>query len=105
MRALDDFVRQGKVRHMGCSNLTGAQVVEAQGARNGHSLALSSPARTNTACLRRIERELVPDDASPRHGLLPYFPLASGLFTGKSKRGAQQPPDARLSDQRLRTAT
>ncbi len=101
MRALDDLVRQGKVRHIGCSNLTGAQVADAQQASQRHGLAHFICAQDQYSLLARgIERELVPALQAHGMGLIPYFPLASGLLSGKFKRGAPLPPNTRMSSAR-----
>ena len=101
LRALDDLVRQGKVRSIGCSNLSAQQVVEAQDTARRHGLAAFVSCQDEYSLLvRDIERELIP--AAKTHGMsvLPYFPLASGLLTGKYKRGAPLPPGSRLSKNR-----
>ncbi len=101
LRALDDLARQGKVRHVGCSNLTGAQVVEAQRTAQRHGLAHFISAQDQYSLLARgIERELMPAIAAHGIGLIPYFPLASGLLSGKFKRGAPLPPNTRMSHRR-----
>jgi aryl-alcohol dehydrogenase-like predicted oxidoreductase len=98
LRALDDLVHQGKVRAIGCSNLSAAQVDEAQATSQRLKLASFVSCQDEYSLLaREIEAELVP--AIERHGLtlLPYFPLASGMLTGKYRRGAKPPPGTRLS--------
>ena len=98
LRTLDDLVREGKVRSIGCSNLSAQQVGEAQDTARRHGLtAFVSCQDEYSLLVRDIERELIP--AAKAHGmnLLPYFPLASGLLTGKYKRGAPLPKDSRLS--------
>ena len=81
LRALDDLVRQGKVRAIGCSNFSasaGRRGAGGCGARTG--LPPSSPARTNTACWCATSRTTsLPVDAAARHELLPYAPLAERL--------------------------
>jgi aryl-alcohol dehydrogenase-like predicted oxidoreductase len=101
LRALDDLVRQGKVRYAGCSNYAAWQVVEAQWtARDRGVGAFISCQDEYSLLVRDIERELLPAIEAYGLGLLPFFPLASGLLTGKYKRDAM-PADARLSrDQR-----
>jgi aryl-alcohol dehydrogenase-like predicted oxidoreductase len=98
MRALDDLVRAGKVRYIGCSNLPGWQVVEAQWTARSLGLAAFVSCQDEYSLLvRGIERELVPAMEAYDLGLLPYFPLASGLLTGKYKRNAPLPAGARLT--------
>jgi aryl-alcohol dehydrogenase-like predicted oxidoreductase len=103
LRALDDLIRQGKVRYIGCSNLPAWQVVEAQW--TSRSLGLNgfvSCQDQYSLLVRDIERELVPAMRAYGLGLIPYFPLASGLLTGKYKRGEPLPGGTRLGDtQRL----
>ncbi len=98
LRALDDLVRQGKVRYVGCSNLPAWQVVEAVFTSKHLGLnAYVSCQDEYSLVVREPDKELIP--AMQRHGLglLPYFPLASGLLTGKYRRNAQMPQGARLS--------
>jgi aryl-alcohol dehydrogenase-like predicted oxidoreductase len=98
LRALDDLVRQGKVRFIGCSNLSAQQIAEAQATARRHGLAQFVSCQDEYSLLvRDVERELVPTAKRLGLGLLPYFPLASGLLTGKYKRGAALPSGSRLS--------
>ena len=103
LRALDDLVRQGKVRYVGCSNLRSWQVVEAQWTAKHLSLnPFVSCQDEYSLVVREIERELVPAMEAYGMGLLPFFPLASGLLTGKYKRNAPMPAGTRLTNiQRL----
>jgi aryl-alcohol dehydrogenase-like predicted oxidoreductase len=98
LRTLDDLVRAGKVRFIGCSNLTAQQVIAAQETSRHHGLAAFVSCQDEYSLLvRDIERELIA--AAKAHGMaiLPYFPLASGLLTGKYRRDAPLPPGSRLS--------
>ena len=98
LRALDDVVRQGKVRYIGCSNFAGWQVVEAQWvAKTQHFSTFISAQNQYNLLDRRIERELVPACNAHGLGILPYFPLASGLLTGKYKAGQAPPEGTRLA--------
>src|SRR5215510_3455789 len=98
LRALDDLVRQGKVRFLGCSNLSAQQVVEAQATARQHGLAEFVSCQDEYSLLvRDVERELIPTAKALGLVILPYFPLASGLLTGKYKRGAALPPGSRLA--------
>src|SRR5215468_7597208 len=98
LRALDDLVRQGKVRFLGCSNLSAQQVVEAQATARQHGLAGFVSCQDEYSLLvRDVERELIPAAKPLGLGILPYFPLASGLLTGKYRRGAPPPPGTRLA--------
>ncbi len=98
LRALDDLVRHGKVRYVGCSNFSGWQVVEAQWiARTQHLAPLVSAQNQYNLLDRRIERELVPACNAYGLGVLPYFPLASGFLTGKYRLGEPAPEGTRLA--------
>jgi aryl-alcohol dehydrogenase-like predicted oxidoreductase len=98
MRALDELVRQGKVRAVGCSNFSAAEVTSAQAAAGRHGLAAFVTCQDEYNLLTRdIERDLLPAMQARGLNLLPYFPLASGFLTGKYRRGAPLPEGARLS--------
>jgi aryl-alcohol dehydrogenase-like predicted oxidoreductase len=98
LRALDDLVRQGKVRFVGCSNLSAQQVIAAQDVVRQRGLAAFVSCQDEYNLLERdIERELIPAAKAHGMGILPYFPLASGLLTGKYRRGAALPPGSRLA--------
>ncbi|MFI5314154.1 MAG: aldo/keto reductase [Myxococcota bacterium] len=102
LRALDDLVRQGKVRYLGCSNYAGWQVVEAAWTARSASLSPFVSAQNFYNLLERnVERELVPACNTYGLGVLPYFPLASGLLTGKYRRGEAAPEGTRLSAPRF----
>ncbi len=97
LRALDDLVRDGKVRYIGCSNFAGWQATEAQWtARTNHLNPLVSAQNEYNLLDRRIERELVPACLAYGMGVLPYFPLASGFLTGKYRHGEPPPTGTRL---------
>jgi aryl-alcohol dehydrogenase-like predicted oxidoreductase len=98
LRALDDLVRDGKVRAIGCSNFSAGQV----------SAALDTSARAGTAAfvtcqdeysllVRKIEHDLMPLMLKRGMTLLPYAPLAGGFLSGKYLRGKPLPKDARLA--------
>jgi len=98
LSALDDLVRQGKVRHIGCSNFAAAQVVDAQRTAKDRGFSAFVSAQDEYSLLARdIERELVPTLEAQGLGLLPYFPLASGLLTGKYSRGKDVPQGTRMA--------
>jgi len=89
LRALDDLVRQGKVRYLGVSNHPAWRVADAQWLSRHHGLnAFVSCQDEYSLLVRGAERELIPAAKSFGMGLLPYFPLASGLLTGKYARDA-----------------
>ncbi|MBV9974578.1 MAG: aldo/keto reductase [Hyphomicrobiales bacterium] len=98
LRALDDLIRTGKVRYIGCSNLPAWRVVEAQWtAKAEHLNAFASCQDEYSLVVRDIEKELMPAIEAYGLSLLPYFPLASGLLTGKYAQGAAMPAGARLA--------
>ena len=103
LRALDDLVRQGKVRYIGCSNHAAWRVVEAAWTSRVCSLNRFISAQDEYSLVQRApEAELMPALRQYGMGLLPYFPLASGLLTGKYRRNAVMPAGSRLANtQRL----
>lgn len=99
LRGLDDLVKQGKVRYIGCSNHAAWQVALAQetSARLNLNAFVSCQDEYSLLVRNVVEGQL---DAAMKHygvSLLPFFPLASGLLTGKYKRNAM-PQGARLTD-------
>jgi aryl-alcohol dehydrogenase-like predicted oxidoreductase len=97
LAALSDLVRTGKVRYLGSSNFTGWQVADAQWTARDRGLERFISAQNEYSLLKReIESDLVPALEHYGIGLLPYFPLASGLLTGKYRRGAAAPDGSRL---------
>jgi aryl-alcohol dehydrogenase-like predicted oxidoreductase len=99
LRALDDLIRQGKVRYAGCSNVPAWQVADADwiAKTQGYSGFISCQDEYSLV-VRQIELELVPAVQNYGLGVLPYFPLASGLLTGKYKKDAPLPDGARLTN-------
>ncbi|MCX7380601.1 MAG: aldo/keto reductase [Alphaproteobacteria bacterium] len=98
LRALDDLVRSGKVRYVGCSNLPSWQVVEAAWTAKSMGLNAFVSCQDEYSLVKRdAERELMPAARAYGLGLLPYFPLASGLLTGKYRRNAPMPDNSRLT--------
>jgi aryl-alcohol dehydrogenase-like predicted oxidoreductase len=98
LRALEDLARAGKIRYYGCSNLPAWQVVEAQWTAKTLNLAgFVSCQDEYSLVLRDAERDLMPAMRAYGLGLLPYFPLASGLLTGKYRRDKPMPEEARLT--------
>jgi aryl-alcohol dehydrogenase-like predicted oxidoreductase len=86
--ALDELARDGKVRHVGSSNFTVAQVEEADRVARQRGTARFVAAQNQYSLLERaVEEELLPACERLGIGVLPYFPLASGLLTGKYRRG------------------
>ena len=96
--ALDDLVRGGKVRYVGSSNFAGWQVAQADHVARERGRARFVASQAEWSLLRRlIEREVVPACSAYGIGVVPYFPLASGLLTGKYRRGEPFPEGSRLS--------
>jgi aryl-alcohol dehydrogenase-like predicted oxidoreductase len=96
--ALDELVREGKVRYVGHSNLEPREVEEVDALAREHGWARPVSAQNQYSLLRReAEDELLPVCERLGLGVLPYFPLASGLLTGKYKRGAPRPEGTRLA--------
>jgi len=99
LRALDDMVRSGKVRYVGCSNVSGWQVVEAAWtARTEHLTPFVSAQNQYNLLERGPQAELIPACEKYGLGLLPYFPLASGFLTGKYRPGQPAPEGTRLAN-------
>jgi aryl-alcohol dehydrogenase-like predicted oxidoreductase len=103
LRALEDLSRAGKIRYYGCSNLPAWQVVEAQWTAKTLNVAgFVSCQDEYSLVVRDAERDLMPAMRAYGLGLLPYFPLASGLLTGKYRRNKPMPAESRLTNtQRL----
>ena len=98
LRALEDLTRAGKIRYAGCSNLPACQVVEAVWTARANGLSGFVSCQDEVSLLvRKHEKDLMPAMRACGLGLLPYFPLASGLLTGKYKRNATMPADGRLT--------
>lgn len=96
--ALDELVREGKARYVGHSNLEPAEIEEVDALAREHGWARPVSAQNQYSLLRReAEDELLPVCDRLGIGVLPYFPLASGLLTGKYKRGTQRPEGTRLT--------
>ncbi len=98
LRTLEDLIREGKVRYVGCSNLPAWQVVDALWMARHLGLNTFVTCQDEYSLLvREPERELLPAIEANGLGLLPYFPLASGLLSGKYDRGKPMPEGARLT--------
>lgn len=97
LRALDDLVRQGKVRYIGNSNFPAWRIAEAEYvARATNVSRFVSCQDEYSLVVRDIEKDLLPAAAEYKLGLLPFFPLASGLLTGKYRKGEAAPGDTRF---------
>lgn len=95
--ALDDLVREGKIRYVGCSNFAAWQVVDAHWSAISASKTPFISAQNAYSLLDRgVEKELVPALEKLGMGLLPFYPLASGLLTGKYRRNQPAPGGSRL---------
>ena len=98
LAALHELVLEGKVRYIGHSNLTGWQLAEAEHVARDRGLTPFISAQNQWSLLdREIEREVVPAAEHYGIGVLPYFPLAQGLLTGKVRRGDPIPDGTRLA--------
>jgi aryl-alcohol dehydrogenase-like predicted oxidoreductase len=98
LRALDDLVKQGKVRHLGTSQTKGWQFVDMQWTARTNGLTPLTTCMIEYSLLARDpERELIPAMRAHGAGLLPFYPLASGFLTGKYKRGQMPPPEGRIT--------
>jgi aryl-alcohol dehydrogenase-like predicted oxidoreductase len=99
MAALDALVQQGKVRYIGCSNYPGWLIADADWTARDHGGARFVSGQNHYSLLDRgIETEVLPALEHFGLGLLPYFPLGSGMLTGKYQRGVAPPEDSRLAN-------
>lgn len=97
--ALDDLLRQGKIRYAGCSNFSAWGMIDAVWtAKSRNCTPFISCQDEYSLLVRDVEREVLPAAVAHGIGFLPYFPLASGLLSGKYRGGAT-PPGTRLSGQ------
>jgi aryl-alcohol dehydrogenase-like predicted oxidoreductase len=100
MQALNDLVRSGKVRYIGCSNFTAWEVVGADWLAETLGTPHFITAQNEYSLYNRsAETELVPALESVGMSLLPYFPLAYGLLTGKYRRDQAAPEGTRLAQE------
>ena len=98
LRALDDLVRAGKVRAIGCSQMPVDEVRDALATSCAHGLASFACCEDEYSLLfRGIEHTLLPTMRAEGLSLLPFYPLASGFLTGKYKRGAPLPEGSRFA--------
>ena len=101
LTALGDLVTQGKVRYIGHSNFSGWQLAEAASVARELGTAPFISAQNHWSLLERgSEAEVVPAAVHYGLGVLPYFPLANGLLTGKVRRGQSPPEGSRLAGRR-----
>jgi len=98
LAGLDDLVRAGKVRHAGLCNLAGWQLADTVWRARTGGLGVPVCFQHHYSLLERdAERELIPAGQRFTLSLLPYFPLANGLLTGKYLRGVDPPAGSRLA--------
>ena len=95
--ALDDLVKEGKVREIGCSNFTVEMLHEADLAVKRRSAKFVSVQNEYSLLHRAPERDILPECAARDMAFLPYFPLANGLLTGKYRKGATPPAGSRMA--------
>jgi aryl-alcohol dehydrogenase-like predicted oxidoreductase len=99
LRALDDLITAGKVRYIGNSNYTGWMIADADWTSKTEHLNAFVSAQNNFSLLERnVTREVIPACERFGLGLLPFFPLASGLLSGKYTRGEPPPEGTRLAN-------
>ncbi len=99
LRAFDDLIREGKVRSIGCSNYTAAQLRGALEASKAHGLPRFESLQPHYSLVHReeYERELEALCIEAGIGVIPYSPLAGGFLTGKYRRGQAIPPGTRAA--------
>ncbi|MBB4690193.1 aldo/keto reductase [Paractinoplanes abujensis] len=96
LTALDDLVRSGKVRYIGCSNYAAWQMVKALGVSDARQLERFASTQVFYSLVSRdIEAEIVPAAVDQGVGILVWSPLAGGLTSGKYRRGVQAPEGSR----------
>jgi aryl-alcohol dehydrogenase-like predicted oxidoreductase len=103
--ALDELVREGKVRAVGSSNFTAAMVEEAHAVASERDLTPFATEQSEYSWLKRgAEAELLPACERLGIGFIPYFPLASGILTGKYRKGEPPPEGTRLHGREIEDA-
>jgi len=96
--ALDDLVKQGKIRYIGCSNYAAWQLAKAHGISALRGWSRFEGVQPEYSLITRgIERELVPFVQSEQVGVIAYSPLGRGILTGKYRQGEAPPADSRLA--------
>lgn len=99
LQTLDDLVRAGMVRYIGCSNFRAWQIVEAHWiAQHEHLVPFISVQNRYSLVDREIESEVMPACVKHGLGILPFYPLAGGFLSGKYRQGERAPDGARLAD-------
>ncbi|MGA2036990.1 MAG: aldo/keto reductase [Acidimicrobiales bacterium] len=97
LAALDELVRAGKIREIGCSNFSAAQIREAQAAVREGATRFVSVQNEYSLLKRDPELEVLPECQRFALAFIPYYPLSSGVLTGKYRRGEPPPAGTRLA--------
>ena len=98
LETLGELVEAGKVRHLGSSNVDAAQITRAAEVATDKAWPRFTGTQIEWSLLSRdVEEEIVPAAAAAGLGVVPFFPLASGMLTGKYRRGEPYPEDSRLA--------
>ncbi|RCG21920.1 aldo/keto reductase [Sphaerisporangium album] len=109
LETLDELVRAGKVLHVASSNFSARQIQRAQDVATGKGWTRFTGTQIHWSLLSRdVEESVVPAATAAGVGVVPYFPLASGMLTGKYRRGEELPAGSRLAgnaDRAARLAT
>ncbi|MGP4018563.1 aldo/keto reductase [Saccharopolyspora sp. 5N708] len=99
LSVLDDLVREGKIRYLGHCNLAGWELADASWTASSSGLTAPVSAQNHYSLLaREAEREVVPACKRFGVGIIPYFPLANGLLTGKYRQDQEPPAGSRLAN-------
>ena len=96
--ALHELVQAGKVREIGCSNFSAEQLREAEDAAPAGSARFASVQNQYSIMHREPEREVIPECERLDLALIPYYPIANGLLTGKYRRGQPMPEGTRIAE-------
>jgi aryl-alcohol dehydrogenase-like predicted oxidoreductase len=106
LAAVDELVKEGKVLYVGSSNLTAWQVADAEWLARTNGFERFISAQNHYSLLERdAEKELLPACGEFGVGVLPFFPLANGLLTGKYRRDQARPTGTRMEDREITEAT
>jgi aryl-alcohol dehydrogenase-like predicted oxidoreductase len=97
LAVLDELVRAGKVRHIGCSNFSAEQLRQARDAAGPGAARFESVQNEYSLVVREPESEVLPEAERQGMAFVPFFPLASGLLTGKYAAAAPPPGQTRLA--------
>jgi len=98
LAALDELVKAGKVREIGCSNFSADQIREAESAVKSGAAKFVSVQNEYSLLNRAPEADVLPACLHAKMGFIPYFPLANGLLTGKYRKGQPLPQGTRGAD-------